>query len=51
MVHYTHLTKIKAYHTHQQSYMQALNLKKEKKKKKKKKKNDDHEEKKEVNTS
>ena len=26
MMHYTHLTKIKAHHTHPQSYMQTLNL-------------------------
>ena len=37
MMHYTHLTKIKAHHIHSQSYMQTLNLRGEKKKKKKKK--------------
>ena len=26
MMHYTHLTKIKAHHIHPQSYMQTLNL-------------------------
>ena len=45
MVHYTHLTKIKAHHTHQQSYMQTLNLNL------KKIKNDDHEEKEKVTIS
>ena len=31
MMHYTHLTKIKAHHIHPQSYMQTLNLRGEKK--------------------
>ena len=44
MVHYTHLTKIKAHHTHQQSYMQTLNLNKKYLK-------NDHEEKEKVNIS
>ena len=35
MMHYTHLTKIKAHHIHPQSYMQTLNLRGKKKKKKK----------------
>ena len=35
MMHYTHLTKIKAHHIHPQSYMQTLNLREKKKKKKK----------------
>ena len=30
MMHYTHLTKIKAHHIHPQSYMQTLNLRGEK---------------------
>ena len=34
MMHYTHLTKIKAHHIHPQSYMQTLNLRGEKKKEK-----------------
>ena len=33
MMHYTHLTKIKAHHIHPQSYMQTLNLREKKKKK------------------
>ena len=32
MMHYTHPTKIKAHHTHPQSYMQTLNLRGKKKK-------------------
>ena len=32
MMHYTHLTKIKAHHIHPQSYMQTLNLRGKKKK-------------------
>ena len=40
MMHYTHLTKIKAHHIHPQSYMQTLNLRGKKRKKKK----DDQEE-------
>ena len=33
MMHYTHLTKIKAHHIQPQSYMQTLNLRGKKKKK------------------
>ena len=44
MMHYTHLTKIKAHHIHPQSYMQTLNLRgKTKQKQKTKTKNDQEE--------
>ena len=43
MVHYTHLTKIKAHHTHPQAYYAKYKFEL----KKRKKKRDDHEEKEE----